>query len=818
MINRLKSIKLDSFRAFAKDIDVPLDSGIVLLYGPNGSGKSSILHGIETALTGNASDLLAFGSDYPRSLINYGSKIAEVKLDVVLNEKETPISIDISDKVQSNTHLSNDDIHSFLNRSYLSQSKLQRILDLYSTFEEDGLGGVGFLKEFFGSKLLDDLIEGLNTFSNKRSVGKSVDVFFKIDKNIDEVRTQLSQINSKIRSLEVDSLENFSKSNGMLATFFPDSQIKLSEQTPQSVESCIEQVENVSPDAHPDTQLTKFKKLSSQLSNTLEFLADSGGESELKEIDQLNRRINELEKETLTISIPLGRAVEHIEALCEQIKIYPYQHDKPDRLDKKSRVLFDYITSHRSMVQGSMNQLIVLKQNLKAVNDETKAMQTELEKLREKTNKVDSFRLLNIISQLMHSHDTENCPVCDRDFSETGSGTLKSHVDAKLAKIGVNIEEHNKVSSRNIELTREIEIYKSRSEEIERQIKSFHLPDSINETLEVLNKAKVLVDESCELIPAFERIYSELVKLKTQRSMSESKLKQYSKKIDEIFDIAESIDVDIGTKENSKDGFWEPLRESLDRLVEEAERRSELLRRLTFTLRETLSTAKKLEELKDTQIKATVRLQAFEKAQKSAETSIKSYRSIRRSAIESKEEIYKKIFSDTLNSLYSNIFKRLVSTERFTPAITVPYLDRGKLMSGVNAMMGSTRAFDNVKSVLSTGNINTAALSLFLTLNLMEKGPHQVLVLDDPVQSMDDVKVSQMARTLRQINMKFDRQILLAIHERPLFDNLKQELSPKSDKESLLWVELFSDGKNHELESKHVYYEEDDVGHKETRA
>ncbi|MCY4492636.1 MAG: hypothetical protein OXB92_02105 [Acidimicrobiaceae bacterium] len=64
------------------------------------------------------------------------------------------------------------------------------------------------------------------------------------------------------------------------------------------------------------------------------------------------------------------------------------------------------------------------------------------------------------------------------------------------------------------------------------------------------------------------------------------------------------------------------------------------------------------------------------------------------------------------------------------------------------------------------------------------------LVLDDPVQSMDEVHIVQFAGLLRVLSKHHDRQIVLAVHERELFDYLTLELSPAYEGDELITVEL----------------------------
>ena len=81
--------------------------------------------------------------------------------------------------------------------------------------------------------------------------------------------------------------------------------------------------------------------------------------------------------------------------------------------------------------------------------------------------------------------------------------------------------------------------------------------------------------------------------------------------------------------------------------------------------------------------------------------------------------------------------------------------------------------------MLSAGNLNTAALTLFLALHLSVDPRLPWLLLDDPVQSMDEVHIQQFAALLRTLAKRHGRRILIAVHERALFEYLSLELSPE---------------------------------------
>jgi exonuclease SbcC len=64
------------------------------------------------------------------------------------------------------------------------------------------------------------------------------------------------------------------------------------------------------------------------------------------------------------------------------------------------------------------------------------------------------------------------------------------------------------------------------------------------------------------------------------------------------------------------------------------------------------------------------------------------------------------------------------------------------------------------------------------------------LTLDQPVQSMDDVHITQFAALLRSLSKGMDQQVEIAVHERVLFDYLSLELSPAFPSESLITVKI----------------------------
>ena len=74
--------------------------------------------------------------------------------------------------------------------------------------------------------------------------------------------------------------------------------------------------------------------------------------------------------------------------------------------------------------------------------------------------------------------------------------------------------------------------------------------------------------------------------------------------------------------------------------------------------------------------------------------------------------------------------------------------------------------------VMSQGEVNALALSVFLTRARLPTSPFRFLVIDDPVQAMDPAKVDGLARVLEKAAA--DRQVIVFTHDNRLAEAIRQ--------------------------------------------
>jgi exonuclease SbcC len=179
------------------------------------------------------------------------------------------------------------------------------------------------------------------------------------------------------------------------------------------------------------------------------------------------------------------------------------------------------------------------------------------------------------------------------------------------------------------------------------------------------------------------------------------------------------------------------------------------------------------------------------RALESANAVRETARRLVKQATDTRSALVRSALNDHLNEIWRRLFIRLAPSEPYVPAFGRTLLPGAQVMLETRDRKGNQAGTPG--AMLSTGNLNTAALTLFLGLHLSVTPTLPWLLLDDPVQSMDEVHVSQFAALLRSVSKQHERQVIIAVHERPLFDYLALELSPAFESDRLLTLELGRD-------------------------
>jgi exonuclease SbcC len=183
-------------------------------------------------------------------------------------------------------------------------------------------------------------------------------------------------------------------------------------------------------------------------------------------------------------------------------------------------------------------------------------------------------------------------------------------------------------------------------------------------------------------------------------------------------------------------------------------------------------------------------LEHLRKAKQTADLVVDFGKDLAKKARERRTAIVSHVFNENLNRIWRDLFVRLAPEEPFVPAFAVPEVSTGPVEAVLETRYRRGGKGGDPRAMLSAGNLNTAALTLFLALHLTVTPKIPWLLIDDPVQSMDEVHISQFAALLRTLSKQHKRQIVIAVHEKPLFDYLALELSPSFAGDRLITAQL----------------------------
>lgn len=126
-----------------------------------------------------------------------------------------------------------------------------------------------------------------------------------------------------------------------------------------------------------------------------------------------------------------------------------------------------------------------------------------------------------------------------------------------------------------------------------------------------------------------------------------------------------------------------------------------------------------------------------------------------------------KVFTN-LKTTIQAVFDQINSHPTFTELDLEmrSYRNNNGLTINVSKLNGDKDIIANVPYVFSSAQVNSIALSLFLAMTLKQKwSPLQLIGMDDPIQSMDEINVISFIDLLRLFIDKHDKQIIISTHD-----------------------------------------------------
>lgn len=790
MSARLESVAITDFRSIKGTVTLPLGAPVVLIHGANGTGKTSVLSAIEMALTGEVVALRRSDSNYFFHLPHRESTEARIVLSISRGSADsgpTSVNMTVTTKGPQTAPLFNDSRGRFFaERCYLAQSTLGRLLEIYqhADVNETESPLTRFVKDVLGLDQLDAVIAGLYVADDVRRVRKLVPAFRDTEdartgatkrlgdltslaqKLHEQIRGSQDSLSEALRSLpELDGIDAFSIAQERLVSILEGDQ--------------------------EERDLVSFASARRELASLR-----SGWSSVSASPEAGQRAVVEDEERMARGALTNWRdaAGQRLEVVIEDLRsIFPNLPSLAST-DPQTAVAtaIDRVASELKRCSDLLAQDDLATTQLATVEQDVERGRARIAVIDGQISELagDAAGLSQALAALVpHVHD-EECPVCGRDYTEVSKEPLVVRLSSQVSRL---TEQSDRLQA----------LAKARSETVGAVTKSERERDSIlqrrlsQETRVGLKGRTAALTESRRRLDELKELASSGSSILRRDAQARGRLSELRERDQRATDIRVALGKLCKTLNQRAIEDSEPVLEALARLEQYIRSREAQLLEVQSTRRRALKEYRNFQQLQQQSREAQGRmdherstLQRLTEAFEMAEYRRLEAKKIGAAAKRARAAIVRRVFNDSLNAVWRDLFVRLAPTEPFVPAFKLPETPDGPVVAALETVHRSGGRGGTPGAMLSAGNLNTAALTLFLALHLSVSVQLPWLILDDPVQSMDEVHVSQFAALLRTLSKNHGRQIVIAVHDRALFDYLALELSPAFPDDQLLTLEL----------------------------
>ena len=780
---QLQELKVTNFRSIKGTVHAPLDAKVVLLHGENGAGKTSILSALEMALTGRVASLRRADPGYTTQLLHRSADGGEIDLHTVgLDGNNHFRTILTKAGIEAHKNLPLGVASFFSERCYLPQSLLGQLLQIYQDSDSSPDSPLSrFVNELLGLDRLDALEIGLLPISDIRNLRKTTEYYGQVEYEKSRLERTLLEhrgVRDAARKAIAEAMVELNQTLRQLGM------------TASIDETSLDAVNATLVEASEERQLTILADQRRQVlaiqreADRSTAAASQHNEANLAAIHL--RTSKELEDWKRQFEAAFSELRDRITKLIPDA-VLP-QAD-PEALRREALSLLrtrKERTANRAARAGQDGrrqteiaaELAVARRNLATIDSEIGRIAA------------NSGNLAGALAELSSFIADDICPVCDRNFAELGKAQLAEHVNHKVRALSGSAERLLGLSRNRSDQQRLIERLERETAELgSRLLEPKALADldreaaSLDALVSELDQRHEAAREGSRLAAAETAARRSLGEHQSQnlaRTAAMATLTELAVAIGEEAPVAVAMSqsaitqllatLDVRTAELN-------LRVSLRRVAIEA------LRRVSTEITRRQNAEKLIADDSGAYGRVEAALARAGVIRSDAQK-IKTQVEVVRSRIISRE------FNERLNRLWRDLFVRLAPTESFVPAFQIPSESTRRLQPKLITIHRSGGAGGTPGAMLSAGNLNTAALTLFIALHLTVSAQLPWLILDDPVQSMDDVHIAHFAALLRTLSKGQKRQVIVAVHDRQLFEYLRLELSPAFVGDSLLCLEL----------------------------
>lgn len=779
---KLQSLDITNFRSIRGSVHAPLDAKVVLVHGENGAGKTSLLSAIELALTGRVIALERADPGYTQQLLQLGANAGRVALKTTGLADRNNFETLLTPRGLTTPAMLPADLASFFSeRCYLPQALLGQLLQIYQDSDSSPDSPLArFVTELLGLDRLDAIENGLAAVADLRNLRKTTALYPQVESEKQRLERQMG-----------DHQQARAAAQRALAAALGDMNaawVVLGQTTQLREEDISGLFERLGSSAEETTAapLVDLKRMIASMRRSLSEVGGTEAADEASLAAAHSSAAERLARWSDEHGTALVRVAERAARLLPKLVASPsdaraWHQEVSGQLTealRQARERSDRAGTDAARRMTLAAQLEMDRKNLATLDEEISRISENAGSLAEILSEVSAF-LTNDI-----------CPVCDRNYSDLDTGSLADHVHAKVGRLSGSAERLLALGrNRSTQLEQVDRLVREDAMLVARGLKPEETADLERRTSELESVVAELTQLATHVT-----LWTEISAAETaaRRALSEHQARNASRASISatLRNMASTLGLEV----------VDPLRPVIDVMADLDALIDKKLAVLHAqgAARRAIVDARNQGEMQLTRRQNAESLIARDQAQlRLHETALRRAAAIRvdgqaiKGAVETvRARIIGREFNDRLNRLWRDLFIRLAPTEPFVPAFQIPTEGTQKLKPKLVTRHRSGGAGGTPGAMLSAGNLNTAALTLFIALHLTITPQLPWLILDDPVQSMDDVHIAHFAALLRTLSKEHGRQVIVAVHDRQLFEYLRLELSPAFEDDSLLTLEL----------------------------
>ncbi len=405
-----KEIEMSGFKSFADTTHINFDGGITAIVGPNGCGKSNVSDAIRWVLGEQSSKALRGDSmqDFIFAGTEKRKKLSYCEVSLVFDNTNKWFNVEYDEVVLTRKLYRSGESEYYINR------KLCRLKDIRNILYDSGIGKDGY--SIIGQGRVEEIIQSKPEdrraiFEEAAGIAKYKASKKETERRLENVRDNLSRAN--------DILTEVERRLGPLKKQSEDAKkyLELRDNLKQlEIDAYIYQYDHAAQTKEEiNSKLVGLRDNLNVLTNSMET-EQAKYDKSLNEINQLDKRANELHEQVLTYTVALEKKQGDTRLLNEQTR---YLKEQLDRLNGE----LDGYNLDLNQRQALINSALSLREEEK---DKLNKLRKENESLSEKY-----FELIDKITKSEGEKEENQRAIIDNLEKLTD---IKANLSAYIAK------------------------------------------------------------------------------------------------------------------------------------------------------------------------------------------------------------------------------------------------------------------------------------------------------------------------------------------------------------------------------------------------